>query len=482
MESLSTASSVASPGSSSSSAAASRQKVIVHIEVEISSQCSLSVADVTERVTQALTQHCPVFLAGAVPIQALDASLSSIVQSITICDLPVNHPRVSFWQAELSIHAFRLSEEPPESEYLDEENGDGEQMPIAEQTELPNVYLKGLWEAIILDEALKATLLSYACTSIIFAKFGVDTNLISWNKMILLHGPPGTGKTSLCKSLAQKVIIRNSQRFTNGGLLFEVNCHSLFSKWFSESGKLVMKLFKHISEVAEDSECLVVLLIDEVESIAAARTGASKAGEPGDAIRVVNAVLTSLDALRKRQNVLVLCTSNMSSSLDEAFLDRLDLNIYLGNPNLEARSAILTSCVQELINKGLLSLTGAGDEKFGGISLNTASTSLLRSVVSNSMLEDDSCIDVQADLDAIDNDAVNQAEPEEILNKMIMHIAVNAEGCSGRALRKLPIRTYAQLMPTVNRAESGFNAVSLKVFLNTMFHMISQDKKDKQLS
>lgn len=78
-----------------------------------------------------------------------------------------------------------------------------------------------------------------------------------------------------------------------------------------------MKLFNHISEVADDSSCFVVLLIDEVESIASARSSANKSGEPGDAIRVVNSVLTSLDSLRRKPNVLILCTSNMLESLDE---------------------------------------------------------------------------------------------------------------------------------------------------------------------
>ena len=46
--------------------------------------------------------------------------------------------------------------------------------------------------------------------------------------------------------------------------LIEINAHSLFSKWFSESGKLVMKLFDQIQELVEDSDTLVCVMIDEV--------------------------------------------------------------------------------------------------------------------------------------------------------------------------------------------------------------------------
>lgn len=79
--------------------------------------------------------------------------------------------------------------------------------------------------------------------------------------MILLHGPPGTGKTTLCKGLAQKLAIRHQDRYRRGCRLVEVNAHSLFSKWFSESGKLVQRLFGQIMELLEDEECYVVVLI-----------------------------------------------------------------------------------------------------------------------------------------------------------------------------------------------------------------------------
>lgn len=59
-------------------------------------------------------------------------------------------------------------------------------------------------------------------------------------------------------------------RYTSSQLV-EVNAHSLFSKWFSESGKLVSKLFGAITELVEEPQSLVFVLIDEVESLTAAR-------------------------------------------------------------------------------------------------------------------------------------------------------------------------------------------------------------------
>jgi AAA+ superfamily predicted ATPase len=303
-----------------------RLKLPVHIEVEVSSTSILSNEEVTQSVKNALTEQCPVFSNGQ-----LSLKLQDDIQKIIVCDL-LPGQKVSYWQADLFIHSYRLIEQLSENDYLE----GAEELPVAEQMELPNLYLQGLWESIIIEDSIKSQLLSFACTSILFSLANIDSNIISWNKMLLLYGPPGTGKTSLCKALAQKVFIRNSDRF-NSGIIFEVNCHSLFSKWFSESGKLVMKLFNHISEIAEDSSCFIVLLIDEVESIASARSLSSKSGEPGDAIRVVNAVLTSLDSLKRKSNILVLCTSNMVGSLDEAFVDRLDFKVFIGLPNYSAR-------------------------------------------------------------------------------------------------------------------------------------------------
>eukprot|EP00960_Hanusia_phi_P077913 768755-Hanusia_phi.AAC.2 len=60
-------------------------------------------------------------------------------------------------------------------------------------------------------------------------------------------------------------------------------------QWFSESGKLVNKLFDTIREFLDDEE------IHQVESLTAARQSALNGSEPSDAIRVVNALLTQID-------------------------------------------------------------------------------------------------------------------------------------------------------------------------------------------
>lgn len=84
-------------------------------------------------------------------------------------------------------------------------------------------------------------------------------------------GPPGTGKTSLCKALAQKLVIRLSDRYSYGQLI-EINSHSLFSKWFSEVITLYLsvikekflEMFKMYHEYSKINQSVVVLWYFEV--------------------------------------------------------------------------------------------------------------------------------------------------------------------------------------------------------------------------
>ncbi len=76
--------------------------------------------------------------------------------------------------------------------------------------------------------------------------------------------------------------------------------------------------------------------------------------EPSDAIRVVNALLTQLDTLHSYSNVLVLATSNLTAAIDDAFMDRADLKLYVGLPSASGatprqprnQSLIVGDCIQ----------------------------------------------------------------------------------------------------------------------------------------
>nr|CRZ22898.1 BMA-PCH-2 [Brugia malayi] len=219
--------------------------------------------------------------------------------------------------------------------------------------ELPCREFDGIWENLIFDDSIKDELFSYIYALVRLSEKNTNTTVLRVNRMILLHGPPGTGKTSLCRALAQKLAIRFSQKYKRIYFV-EINSHGLFSKFFSESGKLIQSMFKQIEELAEDPKAFVFVLIDEVESLTIARSALLNRNEPTDAIRAVNAVLTQVDYIRRRSNIFIFTTSNITESLDEAFTDRTDLSRFVGYPSANAIYAIFRSCIQEMQRIGIV--------------------------------------------------------------------------------------------------------------------------------
>ncbi|XP_028673175.1 pachytene checkpoint protein 2 homolog [Erpetoichthys calabaricus] len=315
----------------------------IHIEVNVKSNSVAKKQDVRLHVLEMLNKHQMIF--GDITWSEFDdIFLTNNVNAVAIVDTDLRQP-IDLKSCSLLIHIFTLSDDGPSTENLENED---ENLTAANHWLLPAAEFHGIWESLIYEDKVKSHLLDYMSTTMLFSDKNVDSNVITWNRVVLLHGPPGTGKTSLCKALSQKLSIRFSERYRYGQFV-EINSHSLFSKWFSESGKLVTKMFQKIQELIDDKDALIFVLIDEVESLTAARSASRAGTEPSDAIRVVNSVLTQLDQIKRFPNVVILTTSNLTEKVDLAFVDRADIKQYIGPPSISAIFKIYLSCLEELM-------------------------------------------------------------------------------------------------------------------------------------
>ncbi|XP_021762834.1 pachytene checkpoint protein 2 homolog [Chenopodium quinoa] len=426
---------------SAASPAIADDKFLVSVEVCLKPSSTARLDDVRTCVERMLETRSLSYSNGPVPLPDNDQYLLENVQSICVCDTDEwvkNGEVLLFWQVKPLVHVYQLSEEGP----CEELGGDGQHSSFNEWA-LPAKEFDGMWESLIFESGLKERLLRYAASALLFSEKGVNPFLVSWNRIILLHGPPGTGKTSLCKALAQKLSIRFSSRYPQSQLI-EVNAHSLFSKWFSESGKLVAKLFQSIQEMVEDENNLVFVLIDEVESLAAARNAALSGSEPSDSIRVVNALLTQLDKLKSSPNVIIMTTSNITAAIDIAFVDRADIKAYVGPPTLQARYEILRSCVQELLRSGILK--NFQDKPLDMLTFPSLKEKLLSS-------------------------EMQEAGASLTLSRQLLEVAEACDGLSGRSLRKLPFLTHAAMAHT-------FNCDPIK-FLCTMIDTAKRERSER---
>uniref|UniRef100_A0A182QT70 AAA+ ATPase domain-containing protein n=1 Tax=Anopheles farauti TaxID=69004 RepID=A0A182QT70_9DIPT len=346
-------------------------------------------------------------------------------------------------RSALKFNFYILLDPDPVRETINHGN---EEVEISQHWLLPSRELHGLWKSLIFEKEVKDSMLDFAETSMLFARKGVDRNLVTCNRLALFHGPPGTGKTSLCKAIAQKLSIRLNDHYKHAHLM-EINSHSLFSRWFSESGKLVQKVFREIVELLEDEDALVCVLVDEIESIAHSRDKISS-NEPSDSIRVVNAVLTQLDHLRRYSNVFILATSNLTDNIDTAFLDRADFIQYIGNPTEQAIYEIYRMALHDLFNVGIITTDGTSTRKL--------SQSIGEQLPTHSEATDSS-----------------RATSTSTVLDMLLQVVKLSEGLSGRTLRKIPFLAHALYVKK--------DSESMPNFLSAMRQAIRKVLNDKAL-
>ena len=219
---------------------------------------------------------------------------------------------------------------------------------VSRQCVMPDPQYAGLWDSIVVDDALKHRLLRSVALALRLRE-SLPFETIALHGVALLHGPPGTGKTTLARGLAYQLVPFTERKQVT---FIEVNPHGLMSAEHGKSQQRVTELLtKHLPSLTEKGVPAIVLL-DEVESMVVARSEASLAANPADVHRATDAVLAAMDANTVRYaNIFVVATSNFTSVLDEAFRSRVDVEIEVPLPNASATLGILQSTLRAMSGK-----------------------------------------------------------------------------------------------------------------------------------
>jgi len=161
----------------------------------------------------------------------------------------------------------------------------------------------------------------------LFSDFG-----ISPPRGILLHGPPGTGKTMLLRCVANE---------TNAHVL-TVNGPSIVSKYLGETEEAIRDIFTEARKFQP-----AIIFMDEIDSLVPNRNS-DDSGETES--RVVATLLTMMDGMGDTGRIVIVGATNRPNSIDAALRrpGRFDQEVEIGIPDVEARDEILTKQFEKM--------------------------------------------------------------------------------------------------------------------------------------
>lgn len=205
------------------------------------------------------------------------------------------------------------------------------------------------WDAIIVPDMMKRRLLSFGLFCLT-QRAGISQVSLPVHGIAMLSGRPGTGKTTLAHGLGHQIArTLADEGYAEQTLFAVVDPHVFPSEFLGESQRAVNRLFNEtLPEIASHGHPLVVL-IDEIETMAIARSVASFETNPVDVHRATDALLTGVDLLAaEHPNVLIIATTNDERSVDAAFVSRVDLHEMFPLPGADVIARILVDTLAQI--------------------------------------------------------------------------------------------------------------------------------------